>query len=415
MREAVDFGSWVAGWTALGFVVAYGAFIIVSSFANHRARNALDYRILVTGSRGKSGTVRLLHALLSGSHPVYSKLSGAAARELRPDGSEINTPRVGTTSVCELPQSMRRAAKDHATVGVFECMAVTPSLINLVQKVHIQAKMVIIPTIRLDHLEEEGLTEFEIGKNIFDAVEHAEVLVTGVTQPEILDYYRTECDARGIELIEVDPSSAPGRIPGHHPTNVAIALRVAEHLGVARVDAIARLQKTTFEPRALEFQRVARESGGHVSLVDIGSANDPESAWEAFSALELDSQVVVPVMVNRWERPLRAISFFATLRQHFALVGVVGTLGRWMNSRHRYSLYRETVEHDQTEFFSITHAMASDPERLAQDVETRLGRPVGHLIVVLVENNHEPRVERLRRSFERNGQSFTLSDVAASA
>ena len=413
MREAVDWGSWVAGWTALAFVVIYGIFVIVNSVANHRARNSLDYRILVTGTRGKSGTVRLVHAVLSGSHRVYSKISGAAARELRVDGGEIPTPRAGSTSVCELPQSMRRAAKDQASVGVFECMAVTPSLINLVQRVHIQAHMVIIPTIRLDHLEEEGLNEFEIGKNIFDAVDHAEVLVTGVEQPDILDYYRQECEARGIELITVTPDSTTPRVIGHHPTNIALALRVAEYMGVAREEAIARLQMTTFEPRALDFQRIDRGNGRSMSLVDLGSANDPESAWEAFNAIAMDSQVVVPLMVNRWERPLRAISFFATLRRHFPLVGVVGTLGRWMNTRHRDSRYRHSSPHERTDFFSVGSAMVSDPELLAQQVESRLGREVDHLIFVLVENNHEHRVDRLRQRFDERGHTLTLEQVEA--
>ena len=415
MREAVDWGSWVAGWTALAFVVIYGIFVIVNTVANHRARNSLDYRILVSGTRGKSGTVRLVHAVLSGSHRVYSKISGAAARELRVDGREIPTPRAGSTSVCELPQSMRRAAKDQAKVGVFECMAVTPSLINLVQRVHIQAHMVIIPTIRLDHLEEEGLNEFEIGKNIFDAVAHAEVLVTAVDQPDILDYYRQECEARGIELIIVAVSADTPRITGHHPTNVAIALRVAEYMGISRDDAIGRLQMTTFEPRALDFQRIERPGGKAISLVDLGSANDPESAWEAFNAITLASQVVVPLMVNRWERPLRAISFFATLRQHFPLVGVVGTLGRWMNTRHRDDHYRHSSPHERTDFFSVTRRMVADPEALAVEVESRLGREVDHLIFVLVENNHEPSVDRLRERFDTLGETLTRDQAEARA
>lgn len=40
MGNAVDFGSWVAGWTALAFVVSYGIFVLVNARANHRAREA---------------------------------------------------------------------------------------------------------------------------------------------------------------------------------------------------------------------------------------------------------------------------------------------------------------------------------------------------------------------------------------
>jgi len=411
VRDAIDWGSWVAGWTALAFVVIYGIFVVVNTVANHRARRSLDYRILVTGSRGKSGTVRLVHAALSGQRRVYSKISGAAARELRGDGTEIDTPRAGTTSVCELPQSMRRAARDNASIGVFECMAVTPKLIEMVQRVHIQAHMVIIPTIRLDHLEEEGLTEFEIGKSIFDSITTADVIVSAVEQPDIIDYYREQCAKHDIEFIHVNPKTNHHRVPGHHPTNLALALRVADYLGVDQQAAIEGLQSVTFEPRALSYQSITRENGSVLSLVDIGSANDPQSAWEALERLQFDSQVIVPVMVNRWERPLRAISFFATLRQHFSLVGVAGTLGTWMNSRHNQTAYRHSVDHERTDFFRVTRRMARRPEMLAQDIERRLGRSVDHLVIVLVENNHETTTDLLRKQFDRDGESLTLEAV----
>lgn len=411
MRDAIDWGSWVAGWTALAFVVIYGVFVVVNTVANYRARQSLDCRILVTGSRGKSGTVRLVHAALSGQRRVYSKISGAAARELRADGTEINTPRAGTTSVCELPQSMRRAAKDNASIGVFECMAVTPKLIEMVQRVHIQAHMVIIPTIRLDHLEEEGLTEFEIGKSIFDAITTADVIVSAVEQPDIIEYYREQCEQRGIEFIHVNPAENHHRVTGHHPTNLAVALRVAAYLGVDREVALEGLQSVTFEPRVLSYQSITRDSGSVVSLVDIGSANDPQSAWEALDRLEFDSRVIVPVMVNRWERPLRAISFFASLRQHFSLVGVAGTLGSWMNSRHNQTAYRHSVDHERTEFFRVTRSMARRPEALAKDIERRLGRSVEHLVIVLVENNHEATTDLLRKRFDRLGEPLTLEAV----
>jgi len=415
MGNAVDLGSWVAGWTALAFVVSYGIFVLANARANHRAREALDYRILVTGSRGKSGTVRLVHAALSGHFRVYSKVSGSAARELRSDGSEIPTPRAGTTSVCELPQAMRRAAKDRADVGVFECMAVTPSLIELVQKSHIRAQMVIIPTIRLDHLEEEGLSEFEIGKSIFDSINRCDVLVTAVTQPDILEYYREQSEQHGIELIEVDPREGGVAIRGHHPTNAVLALRVAEYLGLSPESAADNMERASLEPRVLEGYQITRANGHTVSLIDLGSANDPESSWEAFASLERESQVLVPVMVNRWERPLRAISFYASLRQHFEVVGVAGGLARWMNTRHHHHLYRDSVVHTPTTFFPLTRALARDPEKLAQEISVLLSKDVEHLAVVLVENVHQPTAEMLRETFFRLGVPVRLDEIGAHA
>lgn len=411
MIGSIDLSDWLAGGIAFGFVAIYATYMLVDTVAHHRARAALDYRIMVTGTRGKSGTVRLVHAALATHFDVYSKISGAAAREIRVDGTEVATIRPGSTSVSELPQVVRRAAREKAQVGVFECMAVTPHLIELVQHVHLRAQMVIIPTIRLDHLEEEGLSELEIGKSMLQSVGYCDVLVTSIEQPEILEYYREDCANRGIELIEVEPDPSRIDVEGHHPANVALALRVADYLGVNRAEAEANLQSASFEPHALESYFVDRGEGRSISLVDLGSANDPESAWEAFAELELGARLVVPVMVNRWERPLRSISFFSSIRQHFSVVGVTGGLSRWMEKRHDHHTYRDSVVHNRVDFFPITARLARDPEQLATQIEVRLGRRVDSIVVVLIENVHEARVDRLRDTFHAKGEMLTFETL----
>ena len=413
MRETIDFGSWVAGWSALAFVVVYGAIVLINVWHTHRARQAIATRILVTGTRGKSGTVRLLHAALSGTHRSYAKISGAAAKELLPDGTEIDTPRIGTTSVCELPQSMRRAASHTVSHGIFECMAVTPELISLVQRSHVQAQIVVIPTIRLDHLEEEGLTEFEIGRSVFDAaVDSCRVLATAVDQIDLLEYYRLVCHQKDITLIEVRANDNTPQFPGHHPTNVALALAVAEYLGVARKTALAGMDAVSFEPRAKDFH-VLTTGDCEMVLIDLGSANDPESAWEALSGVHTNADVLVPILVNRWERPLRAISFFASVRLHFPVVGVAGTLAGWMNSRHLHRDYRRSARHERTEFFEVTTQMARHPDKLCQAIRSHLETDHRRLVLVTLENVHDRTLEILHRTFDTHGERHLLSELSA--
>ena len=142
MRETVDFTSWIAGWTALAFVVAYGIFLIRRSSRLKKALDAVPSRILVTGSRGKSGTVRLIHEILRRSgQSAYGKVTGTVAVELYPDGSEHETVRLGAASVNEMPEAMMRSASLGASVGVFECMAVSPDLITMVSNSHIRPRL----------------------------------------------------------------------------------------------------------------------------------------------------------------------------------------------------------------------------------------------------------------------------------
>ena len=119
MREAIDFSSWIGGWTSLVFVVAYGVFLFIRSRRLREAQRDSGTSILVTGSRGKSGTVRLIHGIMSlTGDPVYGKVTGTTAVELYPDGEERETVRIGAASVNEMPESVMRAHTGRSGRGV---------------------------------------------------------------------------------------------------------------------------------------------------------------------------------------------------------------------------------------------------------------------------------------------------------
>lgn len=409
MRPSVDVSTWVAGWTALAFVVAYGINVVGSVIATAKAREKIPHRILVTGSRGKSGTVRLLHAVLSEWQPTYAKITGTVARELFPDGSEKETTRVGSTSSSEVPLSIRRAAKLGALVGVFECMAITPALIKMIQDSHVRADMVVIPTIRLDHLEEEGLSEFEIGKNIIDAIDGCKVIVSHIDQPALSAYLREYCEERGIELVEIDPSADIPECAGHHPTNVAVALAVADRLGVERSLALRGLAGVSLEPRSTEFARVAFDDGSQMDVIDLGGANDPQSAWEAIKRIGFDHAPVVPILVNRWERPLRSVSFFGGFRGWAPLMGVAGTLRGWMIAREsRFSANAGRPGDHSTEYFGLSFRLARNPKALMELIRSKISLPDNRVVVVILENTHNAQIDAFRRSLESQGQLLTI-------
>ncbi len=137
-------------------VVAFGIVVFLLSkeaVELKRARTNIPTRILVLGSRGKSGTVRLVRSMLGGSDiPSYAKITGTVAQEINVAGNVSETFRLGPVSATEMSDVLIRADEDGAKAGVFECMAVAPKLIAFVQNKIVQAPIVIIPTIRLDHL-----------------------------------------------------------------------------------------------------------------------------------------------------------------------------------------------------------------------------------------------------------------------
>jgi poly-gamma-glutamate synthase PgsB/CapB len=409
MLEPIDFTSWIAGWTSLAAVILLGWTIISRAVRTERAKKAIPLRILVTGTRGKSGTVRLLHNMfMEAGKPTFGKVTGTTAVELHTDGTETPTVRFGAAGVSEMPEAVIRAAKEGADVGVFECMAITPRLISLVAKSHVTPHVVIIPSIRLDHLEEEGLTISEIATNIVKSLNGCEYLVAGVDQPEVVKAFETHCVEEGITFIQARPTPATPIVPGHHPTNVAVALAVCEIAGIDRHDATRHLEATSLEPRALTMMSVVSDEGT-VNVIDLGAANDPQSAWEALESCCLEGRAVVPLMVNRWERPLRSVVFACSILGRFPLVVATGPLTLWMRKLHGTPLAGNRNNHQPSTVIHLTRKHASNPKELLRDLLSRWNGPAPDTVYVLIlENTHETRVDLFRKSLENIGTVVPL-------
>ena len=282
----------------------------------HAARNQMQLRVLVTGSRGKSGTTRLVHAILSNNGiPSYAKITGTIAQEILPNGEVVETKRMGTISANEMIDVFRRARAAGAVAAVMECMAVKPELIGFVQSRVVQAPIVVIPTIRLDHLEDEGDSLVGITKAILSGLSRVQTLVTGETDEESLHAMRRWAKHNSVRLIEATPSASDPLIPGHHPTNVAVALAVAGAMGIEPEYAVRGLKNVSLEPDA-ETSWALHVDGTSITLSDVGGANDPQSGGEAASRAlaNADGHAFVPILVNRWDRPLRALAFANALK-----------------------------------------------------------------------------------------------------
>lgn len=410
---SVDFSTWIPGWFSLGAVIFYGALLTYLATSAKFARDHYQLRILVTGSRGKSGTVRLIHAGLAHSGiKAYGKVTGTVAVELLPDFSEKVTSRLGTAGISEMPQAVKRGKRAGATHGVFECMAVSPRLIHTVQAKYVHAQVVVIPTIRLDHLEDEGLDEFEIGMNILRAIDKCEFLVTGIDQPDLIAAYKDWCDQKGAKFILSSPNEKTPVVPGHHPVNVALAQAVCELAGIDFEKSASSLGLAGLEPRALELFELNLD-GTQTLLVDIGGANDPQSAFDALKSWGLEQEKVLPVLVNRWERPLRSVIFSASLAGNYPLALVSGPLYHWLRRPETLNYLRSAAGTKvwDTSFMQLSYLDCLIPDRIIKKVKSVLPELAeGRLVLLLVENSHGSKVDILRSRFEQ-GLKRSQSEV----
>lgn len=281
-------------------------------------------RILVTGTRGKSSTVRLVHAMLAeaGLRP-WGRVTGTVTEELTPVGDVIAIDRKGQHSVVEMFDTLARAQQNDSRSLICECMAVKPDLIELTQKVFLRADIAVITNIRADHLEDEGLNLEEIASSLCTVAGNRTLVLSSESDPAIRNLLQQGVETRGGRLLFTSGRDVDKRIvhlfPDEHPDNIAIALAIADQLHISRDIAIEGMRKATHEPFALERSaHRATFQSKELLFSNLGTINDPESARQALNVVKSkrpefdvhgEGNSRVALIMSRWDRPLRSMQF----------------------------------------------------------------------------------------------------------
>lgn len=394
--------------SALAFGLLVGL-LSLQAFQLKKARQNIPLRILVLGSRGKSGTVRLVRSLLANNgFPTYAKITGTVAQEIHVDGHVSNTFRFGPVSASEMADVLIRADRDGAKAGVFECMAVAPRLIAFVKNRVVRAPIIIIPTIRLDHLEDEGDTLANITKNTLSPLTEVTTLITGETNEESLRVMRWWAHKNKVNFIQLVPDEKTPVINGHHPTNIRIALAVADVVGISEVDAIAGLTNVTTEPDSETGWEIC-EQGTVMRLSNVGGANDPQSAAEAIERAKViaPGKVIMPILVNRWDRPLRSIAFAYSLRASAETphVGIIGPAIPQVKS----ILKKQGFTASQIHYIGWSSTFSQ--KRTLRTLQT-MTRGHSHSWFVLAENIHSFPADQISKTFATRGRMIKNTDVS---
>jgi poly-gamma-glutamate synthase PgsB/CapB len=283
----------------------------------------IPIRMLVTGTRGKSSTVRLIHAALTeGNIPTLGKMTGAASRELDTAGQEHPTTRIGQVSILEMLEAVHRSFTRDAVPPeaiVLECMAVTPDLIGICTTQIVQPQVSIVTNALWDHLEEQGTDLEQIAISLSRSLEGARLAITSEHREATRAVLAYEAELRDCVLDAVDGAELPrailDQVPGAHPDNVAMAIAAAAYAGVDRDTAVRGMARSTTEP--IPTEPVIQEIDGvRWWYRDIGSTNDTDSLTLALDSARAQlppGAVVLGILTTRWDRPLRAIQFAASI------------------------------------------------------------------------------------------------------
>lgn len=419
--EPID---WSADLTSRGAIAAAASVLYVTVMIGlwwwwtgrlARRRATTPIRVLVTGSRGKSSTIRALHAALDAAgHRAYAKTTGTAAAEIRPDGSEVSTRRLGRPSILEVLRRLDAALRppNPPDTVLFECMAVQPGLIRQVADEMVDPNVVVITNVQVDHLEDEGSNLTEIAASLAEGIRPGSLVVTGEDAPGPLDAIRSTARERAATLLVVRPSDVPESlrplIPDVHPQNAAITLAVTRAFGIADSLAVDGMSAASREPGEREVWR--RPVGDlDCAYTDLGAINDPQSLAEALDAFPWPGRGVVRIglVVGRWDRPLRSLSFLGCLRPElFDGLVLVGGPDRRVR--------RDLVEDgwDPHRVLTAVHrvtAPAAWRRRLTQ-LARRVDPGAQQVLVVGLENEHDQIADRGREWFH-GGERVQLPDA----
>ncbi|MCX4731489.1 poly-gamma-glutamate synthase PgsB [Streptomyces sp. NBC_01363] len=300
-----------------GVLVVCCAILLISGIVEQRRHftnlERIPTRVLINGIRGKSSITRLCAGALRGGDLVtVAKTTGTAARFIHPDATEEPVYRkFGIANVVEQIGIVRRAASYSPDALVIECMAVMPALQEINQSKLIRSTIGVLCNVREDHLAEMGPTLDDVARSLCRSMPEGGICVTA--EQDRFHILQEEADARDCKLIYADPETVSDEeLRGFSwftfKENVAIALTVAELLGVDRQTALQGMYDAPPDPGVLSVERYRTHDDKRLRFANVFAANDPESTLMNINqlldlgAIDRPLNVVINCRPDRVER-----------------------------------------------------------------------------------------------------------------
>lgn len=322
-------------WVLVVLTVFVVGYLLIESALNQRRLKRIRHRIYVNGTRGKSSVTRLIAAALrEGGVRTIAKTTGSSPRFIFPDGSEVLIRRLGQTNIKEQLKVMRWSSRYPLDAVVVECMALQPYTQWISQHKMVQGTIGVMTNARADHLDVMGPTVDDVEKALAGTVPKGGVFVTA--EREQNKVFQQACRDLGTEYVQVteaDLSAVTSKeLQGfsyiEHAENIALAVRVAGLLGVARDVALRGMRQATPDIGALTRCQLDFY-GRRIVWVNGFAANDPDSyriLWKRLDQSETDVEKRIVVANCRDDRPDRSrqlgeLAAELTNVDHWLLVG----------------------------------------------------------------------------------------------
>ena len=262
-------------------------------------------RVLVTGSRGKSNIVRLLHTAFGDAGlTAYARITGVVPRELGPGGSRTIARPAGA-HVGEMHWWLRQLPATTQAV-VMENSAISPDLQHLAG-CWLKPDVTVLSNTLPDHQEAWGPSSASAAKVLTQGIPRGGKVIL----PDSLEgdeYLQVLLRQRRCEVLFATPAS--GTAPTYRAVNLGLALATAEHLGLAAESAMRAMLAMPGDD--YDFQ-VLEHAGSELAMAF--SVNDITSTRALFESLQWTEQETRLVYNHRADRPARLQSFMGWLNR----------------------------------------------------------------------------------------------------
>ena len=341
----------LAGWPAL-VAALVGFWAVVAVFAHREWRRHTDLlesipvRIHVDGSRGKTGTCRLVGAALAANGMrVLVKTTGKIPALIDASGKDsvINRSGLHAANLREQKDIIALAAEQHAQAIVIECMAVDPELRRVSERSMIRATIAVITNVRRDHLEVIGPDLGTAARNLAEVIPQGGTVVTA--EERLLPVIRKEAERRGARIVSVDPHTVSDGLLDSFPyitfrENVALAIAVSDLLGLDRNRSVQGMLHSTPDFGTVRLFERTNDAGPYTVVCALG-VNDVDSLMSLQAELVRRGKVnggpLVGLFNSRDDRAVRSLEFARAMGRDLDFGSVIVT------GRHTKAFVRAAV------------------------------------------------------------------------
>lgn len=259
----------------------------------------IPFRILVTGSRGKSSLTRLVHAAFCAAGlKARGRITGVLPRELGPEGTGRVIRRTSPAHIGEMRWWLEQLPP-HTEALVVENSAVAPDLQAMAAS-WIQPTLTVWTTLRPDHTEAWGPGLEGAAKALIRGVPEGGLVAAGgeVDRPALAELFR-----RNGNTVHFDYPPAGST---HQKVNLSLAI-MAVSLCLPWADMTGlRAVLAALPPDIADFRIIRR---GEDSLASAFSANDPESTEKLFEETGWNAETTTLLYHHRPDRGARLHAF----------------------------------------------------------------------------------------------------------